>query len=237
MRELLAALSRGELKDELQIVRALRLPSCSAAFVEAVAACPWVTTRHRLLAALVRHPFCPRNFVWRALPQLGWHDLLDVAKDPRAPAPVRRQAENKLLERLPLLSLGEKVTLARSGTPLVIAQLLGEEEPRVVSALLENPKFALGHCIRLVAEASSPAVFGLVLRHRQWGEMVPVRQAALANPALPVPLALSLLVSLSDGELEQLARNPDVPSKFRHLAEQALWVRRLRSAQEPGYLH
>jgi hypothetical protein len=237
VKDLLAALARGELKDELQIVRALRSPYCPVAFVEAVAANSWATSRKRVLVALVRHPHCPRALVWRALPQLGWHDLLLVVEDPRAPMPVRRQAEHKLLERLPLLSLGEKVALSRKATPLLFNQLMQEEEPRVLAALLENPKFSLEHCLRLVAQASSPWILGQVLRHGRWGDLLPVRQAALANPLLPVPWVLSLLVSLPDSELHRVSQAQDLPTKVRELASQALWARSLRSSGEPDYLH
>jgi len=236
MGDLVAALHRGEL-DELAIVRALRSPYCTAAFVEAVAASPWATSRHRVLAALVRHPHCPRTFAWRALPQLGWRDLLDVASDPRAPMPVRRQAEAKLLERVPLLSLGEKVALARAATAYVIGELCGEHDPKVVAALLDNPRFNQGHCLRLVAQTRAAEVFGLVLRHRTWGTLPAVRLAALANPALPVPLALSLLASLEDRELRELVQRAELPAAARELAKQVLWVRDLRAQCEPGYLH
>jgi len=236
MGDLIGALHRGEL-DELTIVRALRSPHCSVAFVEAVAASAWATSRHRVLVALVRHPHCPRTFAWRALPQLGWRDLLDVASDPRAPMPVRRQAEAKLLERLPVLTLGEKVALARTATAYLIGELCSENDPKVVAALLDNPRFTQAHCLRLVAQTSAAEVFGLVLRHHKWGGLASVRLAALANPLLPVPLALALLTSLEDQELRQLAEREELPGRARDLARQVLWVRDLRAQRDHGYLH
>lgn len=235
--ELLRRLQAGELQDELQLLRVLRSPYCSAAFVEAVAASPWVTSRHRILNALVRHRHCPRAFAWRVLPQLGWHDLLEIAGDPRTPMPVRVQAEAKLAERIPKLSLGEKTALARRAGLHVIGELISEEDPRVVAALLDNPKFTQSHCLRLVAQTKSAAVLSLVFKHPHWGNLAPVRGAILANLALPLPLLLALLVSLEDGELLRLAKSKEFPAHVRKWADQALWVRKLRQKGEEGYLH
>lgn len=237
MGDLLRALVAGELKDELEIVRALRSPYCPVAFVEAVAASAWATSRRRVTLALVCHPQCPRAFAWRALPLLGWHDLLTVLRDPRAPMPVRQQAQSKLVERLPGLTLGEKVALARQAPPPVFVNLMGDEDSRVVAALLDNPKFTQNHCVRLVAATGSSRVLAQILRHNHWGQVVAVRRAALGNPVLPVALTVAVLVSLPDDELVGLSDSQDFPPRVRDLARQALWVRQLRSPGDAPYLH
>lgn len=227
----------SKLDDELEIVRALRSPYCTGAFVEAVAGSAWATSRRRVMVALVRHPRCPRAFVWRALPLLGWHDLLEVAGDPRTPMPVRQQAQSKLVERLPLLTVGERISLARQAPPQVFLPLMGEEDGRVVAALLDNPKFAQNHCVRLAAETNSSGILAQILRHQRWGQVASVRKAALANPAMPVALAVAVLVSLPDDELSSFSRSREFPVSVRRLAQQALWVRRLRTPGEEQYLH
>ncbi|BCW93488.1 MAG: hypothetical protein ACOY7U_06535 [Acidobacteriota bacterium] len=235
--ELWRAKDLSELDDELEIVRALRSPYCTGAFVEAVAGSAWATSRRRVMVALVRHPRCPRAFAWRALPLLGWHDLLEVLGDPRTPMPVRQQAQGKLVERLPTLTVGEKVSLARQAPPPVLIHLLGEEDTRVIAALLDNPKFAQNHCVRLTAETGSSRVLAQILRHHRWGQVASVRKAALANPAMPVALAVAVLVSLSDDELLSFSNSREFPARVRNLAQQALWVRRLRTPGEEQYLH
>lgn len=231
------AWNAGELDDELDIVRALRSPYCPGALVEAVAASSWATSRRRVTVALIRHPQCPRAFVWRALPLLGWYDLLTVLRDPRVPMPVRQQAQSKLLERLPALTVGEKVSLARQAPPAVFVNLLREEDARVVAALLDNPKFAQGHCVRLAAETGSSQVLAQILRHHRWGQVVAVRRAVLGNPVLPEALTVAILVSLPDEELTGLADSREFPPRVRDLARQALWVRQLRWPGDAHYLH
>lgn len=237
MAELLRAEDLQKLDDELEIVRALRSPYCTGAFVEAVAGSAWATSRRRVTVALVRHPRCPRAFVWRALPLLGWHDLLEVAADPRTPMPVRQQAQGKLVERLPLLTVGEKISLARQAPPQVLIHLLSEEDSRVVAALLDNPKFAQNHCLRLAAETNSSRVLSQILRHQRWGQVASVRKAALANPVMPVALTVAVLVSLPDDELLSFSKSREFPVSVRKLAQQALWVRRLRAPGDEQYLH
>lgn len=235
--ELLRRLQAGELQDELQLLKAIRSPYCTAAFVEAVTESSLVIGRPRILKALVRHRHCPRAFAWRVLPQLGWHDLLDIAGDPRTPMPVRVQAEAKLVERVPNLSLGEKTALARRAGLHVIGELISEEDSRVVAALLENPKFGESHCQRLVAQTKSAAVLSLVFKHPRWGNLAPVREAILTNLALPLPLLLALLVSLEDSELSRLTKSKEFPAHVREWADQALWVRKLRKKGVERYLH
>ncbi len=237
MAEVWRAEDLRKLHDELEVVRALRSPYCTKAFVEAVAMSAWATSRRRVTVALVRHPRCPRAFVWRALPLLGWHDLLEVAADPRTPMPVRQQAQGRLVERLPLLTVGEKISLARKAPPPVFLNLMSEEDTKVVAALLDNPKFAQNHCVRLTAATNSPRVLAQILRHQRWGQVASVRKAALANPAMPVALTVAVLVSLPDEELMSFSRSRECPANVRKLAQQALWVRRLRTPGEEQYLH
>src|SRR5262245_39854468 len=63
--------------------------------------------------ALVAHANTPAALSRRFLPHLFWRELADVAGDLRIPPVVRRDAEKLVRLRLPELTLGERVTLAR----------------------------------------------------------------------------------------------------------------------------
>src|SRR6185436_5552043 len=94
----------------------------------------------RLLAAIAQNPRAPRGLALRLLPALFWRDLADVASSPRVDATVRVRAEALLLEAIPDLRVGERITLARLATPRVLKPLLADAEEKVTSACLPNPR-------------------------------------------------------------------------------------------------
>ncbi len=204
-------LDGGERPSEQDLVRLLRAPGCPPSLVERLAGCRWVLRERRVLPLLVRHPACPRNFALEGAGRLGWRDLLDVARDPRAAPLVRRHAERKLLDRIPQMALGERIALARLATRTVISGLLVCADVPCVSALLDNPQFVEGDAVRLVQLNDRRECVLAVVRHPHWGRVPLVARSALRHAGLPTGIALGLLACLGSGELSDLATSPDVP--------------------------
>ena len=215
-------LDGGERPSEQDLVRLLRAPGCPPSLVERLAGCRWVLRERRVLPLVVRHPACPRAFALEGAGRLGWHDLLVVARDPRATPLVRRHAERKLLDRIPQMALGERIALARLATRAVISGLLASADLRCVSALLDNPQFVEGDAVRLLQLNLRGECALAVLRHPRWGTVPLVVRTALRHRALPVGIALGLLASLPSGDLADVVAAPDVPHPVRAAAQQLL---------------
>jgi hypothetical protein len=175
----LVLLDAGEEPGEGELTRLLRQGSCPGVLVERLAKCRWVVSSHRILQLVVRHPRCPRAFAWDALPRLGWHDLLEVGRDPRTPPAIRKQAERKLVERIVNLTLGERTALARQATRGLIGILLTDEQPLCVEALLSNPQFTETEALRLLNTNRKPGCVLVLLRHPVWGRRPEVLRAAV----------------------------------------------------------
>lgn len=218
----------GESLSEGDAVRLLRSPHCSAQVVEALAGSTWVRGSRVVLVQLLRHPACPRPFAWDVLPHLGWSDLLSVAREPRGAPPIRRQAERKLIERMPHLAVGERVALARRAPRRVLGAMLKESEERCVQALLDNPCFTEEDAIRVVASNGKARCVVAVLRHRRWGRQAAVVSAGLRSAAVPLGVALGLAASLPAGELERIVGAGEVSEIIRET------VRRLLHRRECG---
>ncbi len=208
-------LDSGERPSDSDLLRSLRSPSCPGSLVERLTTCGWVMHSRRVLPLLVRHPACPRPFAWEALPHLGWHDLLVVAADPRTPPPVRRQAERRLLDRLPQMTAGERTALARRAPRAVLAGLLDTEDAPCVQALLDNPQLTENEAVRLVRTNRKAQCVLAAVRHPRWGSNRAVLRAAVRSRHLPVGVVLGLVASLPATELEQLARSGDAPTAAR----------------------
>jgi hypothetical protein len=231
---LLAMLQQGLRPDEREAVKLLRSTACSAKVIASLAACWWVLGCRRLLPLLVRHPACPRSFAWEALPRLGWHDLLEVTRDPRTPPPVLRQAERKLIARIPQLTAGERTALARRAPRAVLAALLGDQEPGCIQALLDNSRLVTSDALRIVASNANSTCVLAVLRHTRWGGCAEIVKAALRSPIVPLPVALGLLASLPGNELDRAVRTGELGGELGDAASRLLRRRAKSPPCTPG---
>ena len=148
---------------------------------------------------------------------LPWFGLLQLAQDPKTPPLVRRVAERRLLLKLPKLTLGERIGLARRAHRTLYGPLVAAGDPKVVMALLENPRLTeTDVVVMLNASQPPPVMFSAVLRSARWAPRRGVRLAMARNPSTPLPLALSAVAELGPGELKGLARDPGVPEGVRN---------------------
>ncbi|MBZ5587965.1 MAG: hypothetical protein LAO05_05325 [Acidobacteriia bacterium] len=216
---LIEVLDSGGEPESGALFLVLRRSSCPGELVERLARCRWTLGRPEVLKLLVRHPRCPRHFALESLPRLGWHDLVDVARDPRTAPAVRTQCERKLIERLPSLTLGERTALARVAPRRVIGALLASGDPQCVEALLNNPQFTESEALRLVSSNRNAACLLVLLRHPGWGRRPEIIRAAVRSRAVPVGVAIGLLPALPLTELTGLAAAVDVAPALRAAAE------------------
>lgn len=184
----------------------------------------WRWTRtYAIKHALVSNPRTPYAVSRGLLAHLYWRDLLDAAGSLHLSPVLRRDAEKVLRTRLPELSLGEKITLARrAGRGLVEALLEGGEGP-VLQALLGNPRMTEREVLRIAAApASAPEALASVAQHPAWGRRRDVRLAVLGNPRTPVAAALRLVEHIPAEDLGRVAGDASVPRIVRLGAERRL---------------
>lgn len=203
-------------------------PHLDGAAIERLVELAPVGASRPLARAVALHPRTPEMLARRLLPGLPWRDLAVAGRDVRLAPMVRRAADVLLAERLPGLSAGERASLARGAGPGLVARLRDENDPRVVAALLENPRLTEGALLPLVArERAAPAVLAAVARDRRWGSRYEVRLALVRNPATPVAAALPILPHLRKRDLAAMARDLRLAPAVRRRAG-------LLSGQDPG---
>jgi hypothetical protein len=230
----LRILEAGGEPEASLLARVLRQPSCPGELVERLAGCRWLTGSNRLLQLVVRHPRCPRRLALESLPRLGWHDLLEVARDPRTSPAVRALSERKLAERIVSLTLGERTALARVATRGVIPSLLASPEPMCVAALLDNPRFTETDAARLPNSNTNPACVLVLLRHPVWGRLPSVASAVVRRGALPLGIAIGTLPALPLAELRSVASSETAPPALRAAASALVDARERSGAQVRG---
>lgn len=196
-----------------------RNPFLTGPLIERLAAVPDLAAAYEIRREVARHPRAPRVLALRFVGGLFWADLLAVASEIRVHPVVRRAAEQRLIDRLPGLSVGEKMAVARGGGAVIIAAVRLDPTPRVIGALLENLRLTEGLLVPLAASpAASPRVLALLAASPRWAVRSAIRSALCRNPATPLAASLPLLPLLSRRDLAAVASDERLLLPVRHRA-------------------
>ncbi len=211
---------RGEELSATEALGALRNPFLSTEVASAIARRPRAIASSEVKRTLAASPRTPEAIAIGLVSGLVWPDLAALGVDVRVRPTVRRAADLALAARLPGLAVGEKISLARRAGPGVISTLRRDPTPRVIEALLENPRLTEGLLApALASDDASPAVLRLVAGNPRWGSRPSLRAVLCRNPRTPVDAALPLLVSLQRGELKAIIADSRLPLPVRRRAE------------------
>jgi len=209
----------GENLDSEAARQALRNPFIDAELIETILAAPRLRGAYDVRRDVALHPRTPELAALALITGLFWQDLVRVGLDTRLRPLVRRAADQRLGDRLSELAIGEKVVIARSASPTVLARLRHDPSPRVIAALLENPRLTEGVLLPLASgDTTPPAVLEVLVRDQRFGARYSVRQTLSRNPRLPVQAALANLVGLRKVDLGAVASDPRLASQVRQRA-------------------
>lgn len=206
-----------------ELVLLLRSPASTAEIVARVGRNrAWMRSRE-LKVAFVAHPRAPRVLARRFLPHLTWRNLADLAVNLRISPVLRREAERLLKTRLPELSVGEKISVARRGSRGIIEMLCGEQDPHVLRALAGNPRATEADVLRMLDRPDlHREVLAWLADQSAWGQRRALRLALVRHPQTPAAAALRSIRELSRGDLDALQHDPIAPRLARIAAERRL---------------
>ncbi len=205
--------------DGPALAHLFRNPFLTAPMISKLQDDPGLATLYELQRESVAHPRAPRTLALRYVAGLRWADLLRVGLDTRLHPIVRRAADQRLIERLPALAIGERVAIARATSPTVLAKLRNDPTPRVVAALLDNPHTTETLLLPLAAsEHAHTTALATVAASSRWVARPALRFALCRNPALPLATALALLPALGKRELLAVCADPKLALPLRRKA-------------------
>ena len=201
----------------------LKNPGLDGALVERISREARFFKRGLLRFALVSHPRLPRVRALEMVPYLFWRDALRVATSLKVHPHVRVVAEQHVAARVSDLTLGERVTLARTATRTVLQALREDKDPRVIAAVLQNYRCTEEDVLLVTSSQSTPPqVLAQVARNPKWRARPALRSSLVRNPRLGLPLALGFLEHLTPGELKTLIRQKDLPKLLQKSARRLL---------------
>jgi hypothetical protein len=182
----------------------------------------WMRSRE-VKVSLVSNPRVPQVLARQLLPHLYWRDLAELSANLRVAPVLRREAERLLKTRLPELSVGERVALARRGSRGLVDLLAGEAEPLVLRALAGNARATEADFERILQRSDVPSDFlGWLADQSSWSQRRAVRLALVRHPRTPPSSALRLTRALSRRDIDELRRDVTVPRLVRVAAERRL---------------
>jgi hypothetical protein len=218
-------LKNPNLSDEHLLIL-LKRRHLSEQIIKSIQRLPQTAASRRLKIALAAHPKAPPAVLNAVLPQLFLFELLTVTQLPGTPPDQKLAAERAILKRLPETELGHKLTLARRGSPAILEALLNEGEPRLVEAVLANPKLKEpGVLAFLNSPGATAATISAVARHERWGSRPNLRLAILRNRKTPPVWYILFLPALEKRDLEKLLVSKTLlPEQMAAVQEE--WERR-----------
>lgn len=221
---LLALLAeRAEQLGVPEVRQTLSNPFASAEVMAFLGGQTRLLSYYEVRRGLALHPKAPEALALRFVSGLYWRDLMAAGLDTRLHPRIRRAADEYLSARLGQLAVGEKISLARRASPTVLAHLRGDPSPRVIAALLDNPRLTEGTLAPLVhGENANGPVLKLIADDRRWGTRMTLRAALAKNPRTPLETALRIVSSLSKADLRGVAHAPRVPEAVARRARELL---------------
>lgn len=206
--------------DEAAAGQLLRNPHAGAEAIARLASRRDLMAGYRLRRDIARHPRTPEALALRLVSGLYWQDLLALGRDTRVRPLVRRAADLQLGNRLGGFSLGEKTAIARRAGRGVVQLLRDDPSPRVIAALLENPRMTEGLLAPLVhREDARPEVLRVIADNPRWASRYGLRSALARNPRTPIAVAQRLLPMLKKVDLRAVAADPRLSRAVRRRAE------------------
>lgn len=207
---------------ERHLVKVLLRPDLTGAFLSALARSRW-SGFARIQFGIINHPRTPLPEALNLVKFLAWRDLNHTLLNFKLASEVRHAAESALIQRLPSLAVGEKITLARLAGGQVLKALRSETEPRVISSLLENQRLVEEDVLYLANRPRTIApVLEAVARDERWSSRKEVRVALMRNPKAPLSVVAPFISQMTKADLAPLADDLKVPLALRRMIQTRL---------------
>ena len=166
--------------------------------------------------AMASHLRTPRRIALRIVRELYAFELMQFALRPGAAADLKRIADELLLSRLPSITLGERISLARRSSTVVAAGLLLDKEPRVWQLALENARLTEAAIVRALQRPTGTQAFvEAVSHHAKWSVRHEVQVALLRNAHTPLAKALEFARRIPPRQLRDILHASRLPERIK----------------------
>jgi hypothetical protein len=175
-----------------------------------------VTKSRKVKLALAGHLKTPRHISLPMVRHFFTFDLMQLALTPVAPADVKKAAEDALINRLEMISSGERLTLARRASGRVAGELLLDAETRVMQAAMENSRLTESAVIKAVLRwDASAALVQAVCHHAKWSLRCEIRVTLLRSQHTPMAKAVEFARGMPVSLLREILQSSKLPANTK----------------------
>ncbi|HEY4902371.1 MAG TPA: hypothetical protein VIH89_02765 [Candidatus Sulfotelmatobacter sp.] len=202
----------------------LQHPDLPPEIIQKIAKNTDVMKLRKVRLAIAAHPRTARRLSLRLIRESHTGDLARFALLPAVAADIKKAAAELLLTRLPSITVGERISLARRSPPTVAAALLLDKENRVWQAVLENPRLTEAGIVKaLHRHGASDALVAFLCRHAKWSFRPEIRAALLLTEKIPLAHALAFACTMPSEQLRDILHVSRLPRSVKaHLEETVL---------------
>jgi hypothetical protein len=222
--DLLVAAGHAALNEDLALAL-LRRRDLVAPAIEALARNTSVIQRRKVLIEIVEHQRTPRHIALPFLRRLFTFELMDVALAPAVPADLKLVAEDLLIKKLETLSLGERIALARRGSPGVAGALLLHAERPVVEASMQNPRLTEASIVKSLTRREVPVILlSMLIAHPKWSLRREIQLAILRRPEATETIVRQTAAKLPKPAIYEILQHTRLPEHREALLRRLLEV-------------
>lgn len=221
--EQLTAALRNPALNENHLHMMLKRRDLPEELVKSICRLSLTESSHNLKAALARHPQLPAPQLLSLLPHLHLFELLNICLLPDTSPDQKIAAERAIIQRLPATPLGNRMTLARRGTAVLLEALLKESDARILEICLTNPRLKEGTLYQFLRSGRADAeTISMVARSPRWQNRPNIREAILTNQKTPLIWFTLWLPRMKTPELRRLIASNRLSALQRKTVEERL---------------
>ena len=174
----------------------------------------------QLKHALVKNPGTPGPIALSLLPHLYLFELVDLCFQPGVTPDQKISAERTIIQRLPNIELGNKITLARRATSDVVGAILKEGDARLMPACLSNSRLKEVSILQFINSAKAKAdTLSAIARDSKWQGRPNLRMAMLKNRMTPDVWYTLFLPKLRTNEINGLLHSRQLKPQQKKLVQ------------------
>jgi hypothetical protein len=217
-----------EFLNEDSALALLKQPDLSPEIIEKLSKNSGVMKSRKVKLALAGHLKTPRHISLPMVRHFFTFDLMQLALTPVVPADVKKAAEDALINRLEMISSGERLTLARRASGRVAGELLLDTETRVMQAAMENSRLTESPVIKAVLRwDASAALVQAVCHHAKWSLRREIRVALLRSQHTPMAKAVEFARGIPVPLLREVLQSSKLPANTKTYLSRDLAARKL----------
>jgi hypothetical protein len=171
---------------------------------------------YRIISALCRNPKTPQKVSLSLLKKLRIFDLADLTRNPQIPINVRMRAEESINEKVLVLPIGIKKTLAKKASGKVLIKLVEDGMKDVVADCLNSPIMTEAMICRIIhMKKIASNVIRQISEHPKWSLRYDVQWALIRSHHAPLSRVVHFLENMRSRDLKGLYDASEVPSSTK----------------------